>query len=449
LTRRGAFNETAPFRTRPGFDMKSTCYALVAVALVPLAARAQPAAPSVESALRELAAPVKPVARINDLYHAPGDVGSGFVWRQSDLRNGCEDALEALAKTNEPVDARLLKIAHESKELRERYRAVWVLVQHKNANAIPVLEKMTRSTDPEERYLAWCAYAQGVSAKNIAAPRSFDAALKQCKDEPNRYVRAVNMGFFGTCKAKEAVPHLVAALDTRDSETAVSTLGDIRDPDSVPAIIKRLKKISPKSFAGNRHVYFRALGNIGSADAVDCLIECIDEGCFAVEALFETRSPKALPAIEKYLARLKRETDPDDLDLAVAQVCTLRLKHADPREHLLALAEDRKQSRWMRSRALRALMEYDRAPLVPRLLKLYKAEADDAERTIYIRLLCDVPGDDITEALIDHALADTKNPWFLTQGELRDALNERLNTSFREMEPLVLHLKKLRAEKIK
>lgn len=424
--------------------------ALVALALVPLAASGQPAAPSVESALRELSAPPKHLVIINDINTSSSRAeGSRFVLRTTEIYNGCPDAMEALAKTKEPVDERLLKVAHETKDLPERYRAVWVLVQRKNANAIPVLEKMTLSTSAEERYLAWCLYAQGVSAKNIAAPKTFDAALKQCKDEPNRYVRAVNMGFFGTCKTKGAVPFLVAALDTRDALTAVSTLADIRDPNSVPAIITRLKKDKRGEVGSNRHVYFHALGSIGSAEAVDCLIECLDEGCFAVEALFDTRSPKALPALEKYLARLKREETPSELDIAVAQVSVLRLKHTDPREQLLALAEDRKQSNWMRYHALKALGHYDKVPLAKRLLKLYKAEADDRERTIYIRLLADVPGDDITEALIDHALADTKNPWFITQRELLDALNQRLNTSFREMPQLVRHLKSLRDAKNK
>lgn len=361
------------------------------------------------------------------------------MYRPNDLYADCADAMDELARTKEPVDGRLLQMADKGKELPERYRAVWVLVQRRNMEVVPALEKMAVSASAEERFLAWSAYTRGVRQGYITAPRSFDAALRLCEDEKNRHVRSVLIGFFGACKAKEAVPMLVAALENDAGTSAVHTLGEIRDPSTVPAIVACLKKVTC-----NRHCYFHALGRIGTPEAVECLIECLGEGCFAVDSLFESGSPKALPAIEKYLSRLRAESNPDELHLATAQVSVLRLKHTDPREHLLALAGDRKQSQWMRTRALEALGHYDKEAIAARLLKFYRAEPDDWMRMFHIRLLRDLPGDDITEALIDQALADGTSTYHFSHADLLDALNRRLGKSFRTMAPLAQHLQRER-----
>jgi HEAT repeat protein len=458
LTQAEVIAETFAIRSPPGADVKKFLLVLIGLALIPVAsslARGQPSGPnspghttsSIDNALRELSASGPPRVHANEPLHSPGDEGSGFAYRPNDLYTDCADAMDSLTKTKEPVDDRLLQLADKGKELPERYRAVWVLIQRRNKEVIPALEKMAASTSAEERFLAWIAYGRGVRHGHITAPRSFEAALRQCRDEKNRHVRSALVGFFGACKAKEAVPFLVAALENDAEPNAIDALGEICDPNTVPAIVTCLKKKATFSATHNRHSYFRALGHIGTPEAVEYLIECLDEGCFAVESLFESGSPKALPAIEKHLNRLQAKKQPDELDLAVAQVSALRLKHADPREHLFVLAEDRKQSQWMRTRALEALGHYDKKPVTERLLKLYRAEPDDWTRMFCIRLLRDLPGNDITEALIDQALTDRRNVYYFSHADLLEALNQRLGTSFRTMASLTQHLQRERDAK--
>jgi hypothetical protein len=203
---------------------------------------------------------------------------------------------------------------------------------------------------------------------------------------------------------------------------------------------------SPESTESwNQHLYHAALGRIGTPEAVDYLIQQLDNDCFAIDALFETRSPRALPVLERHLEKLKKKNKPEELRVACAQIAVLRLKHHDPREHLVALASDRSQSEWMRTIALGALREYDMAPFAGRLLALYRAETDDLMRMRYIRLLRDLPGKEITEAMVDQALTDNDKNYYDSHDDLREALNRRLNTSYRTMPPLVEHLRRDRA----
>lgn len=395
-----------------------------------------------EEALKKLSLPCPDRIHINDIRST--EEGDRFHYRPGDMYNDCADEMDGLAKTNELIDERLLRLGINGKSLPERYRAAWILVQRRNGNVVPILEKMAGSPSAEERYLAWDAYVGAIRERHLAVPRSFDAALVQCRKEKNHYVQARIMDFLGACKAKEAVSLLTAALKDDPRYSAVEALGEIRDPKTVPAILAAAKKATM-----NRHVYFHVLGRIGSPEAVDYLLEHLDEGCFAAKALFESSSPKALPALEKYLERLKQMKEPHELDLAVAQISVLRLKYKDPREKLIVLAEDRKQSQWMRTHALEALGHYEKKPFAGRILKLYRTDRDDWMRMFYIRFLRDLPGNDITEAMIDQALMDDKNKYYHSHYDLVQALNRRLNTSFRSMTPLVEYLQRERARKEK
>jgi HEAT repeat protein len=295
---------------------------------------------------------------------------------------------------------------------------------------------MAGSSSAEERYLSWHAYTEAIAQQRLAVPRRFDATIACCRKEKNRYVQAQIMAFLGACEAREAIPLLVAALNDDPHYSAVQALGAIRDPKTVPAILACAKKEKR-----NRHIYSGVLGRIGSPEAVDYLLEHLHEGCFAVEALFESGSSKALPALEDHLARLKKLKEPDELDLAVTQVSVLRLKSKDPRQQLVALGEDARESRWMRTNALQALSHYDKRPFASRILKLYQKDRDEWVRMDCIRLLQDLPGNDITEAMVDQALTDNENRWYASHDHLREALNQRLGTSFRSLTPLIEHLK--------
>ncbi len=391
---------------------------------------------AIDKAFRELALPCPDRVHINE--PISGDEGLRLGYRPHDMYADCPDAMDFLAKTRANVGERLLQVASKAKTLPERYRAAWVLVQRGNPGVAPILLRMGRSASLEERYLGWNLYARGVREKKLAAPRSFDTPIARCRAEKNRYVREEVMDFLGACKAREAVPLLTEALNDDSHYSAVVALGSIGDPKTVPAIIKAASRETC-----NRHIYHGVLGRIGSDEAVDYLIRHVDEGCFAIEALFETRSPKALPVLEKQLEKLRRQPPAEQLDLVYAQVCVLRLKHKDPRAHLMRLVKDRKQSKSMRQQALAAMRSYDPAPYADDLLALYRAEKDDYTRMFYIRLLRDLPGKKITEAMIAQALEDDKD-CFHSDYDLLAALNERLNTSHRTLKSLVEHLRRQR-----
>jgi hypothetical protein len=392
-----------------------------------------------EKAFKELALPCPDQMHINEGYSAFGE-GGRFCYRPSDMYEDCPDAMDLLVKMKEPIDERLIQLGSKGKGLPERYRAAWVLTRRGNQGVVPILEKMAASPSAEERYLAWHLYYEGVREKHLLAPRSFAAALDHCRKEKNRFVREQIMYFFGACRAKEAVPLLTAALkDDRDpnQRDAVRPLGEIRDPQTVPAIIEAAKKVTL-----DRDNYYCTLGKIGTPEAVDYLIQELDHGCFAIKALFETGSPRALPVLEKHLEKLKKKDKPDELDIATAHIAVLRLKHKDPRALLLGLAVDRGQSEWMRSHALQALEHYDAAPLAKLLLELYRQETDDTMRMLCIRVLRDLPGKEITEAMVHQALTDNIKEYHWSHDDLLEALNRRLNTSFKTLGPLVEYLRR-------
>jgi hypothetical protein len=67
----------------------------------------------------------------------------------------------------------------------------------------------------------------------------------------------------------------------------------------------------------------------------------------------------------------------------------------------------------------------------------------------YIRLLRDLPGKDITQAMIDQALTDDKDKYYHSHYDLVDALNHRLNTSNLTLPSLVEYIQRHRSAKEK
>jgi HEAT repeat protein len=401
---------------------------------------------TIENALKQLSLPCPDRIHINEPIFT-GEEGARFCYRAYDLYDDCADAMDLLVQTKHPIDDDLVQLASRGKELPERYRAASVLVQRGNQRVVPILETMAASTSAEERYLAWDIYEKGISKKHLPPPRSVAEPLARCRKEKNHYVRSMIMDFLGACQAKEAVPLLIEGLradHSRERHSALWALGNIRDPGTVEAIIE-----AEKQDHLGKHLYHSALGRIGSEAAVDHLIQHLNDDCFAIEALFETGSPRALPALRKHLDRLRKKEKADELHLAMAEIAVLRLEDKDPRERLMCLSEDRKQSEWMRTHALEALSHYDTASLAVRLLNSYRAEKDDWMRMFYIRLLRDLPGEGITQAMVTQALTDSEHEYYHSHNDLRKALNHRLNTSYRTMERLLEHLRCERTAKSK
>jgi HEAT repeat protein len=385
------------------------------------------AASRIDAAIEKLRIPCPFRAHINE------SGGDGLDYRSQDMYEDCSDEMDLLVKTTVPVDARLLRMAGEGDSLPARYRAVWVLIQRRNAAVVPILERMATAASAEERFLAWRAYEDGVVHGQLPVPRSFDRAIDQYRKEKNKSVRDNIAYFLGAARARPAVPVLIAALQAdRYDDCAISALGEIGDPQAVPALIAAAK-------AGKHWADYRALGHFSTPEAVDFLIAHLGKG-FATEALFLTGSPKALPALRKHLEKLKSERKTNELELATTRIAVWRLAHADPRELLLRAAENPAESEWMRVQSLEALQEYAFSPYSDRLLQLYKNEKNEHVRLQCIRLLCKEAGAGITEALIAHALKAGRDEW-ICDDDLLETLNHRLQTSFRDMNSLRAHLK--------
>jgi hypothetical protein len=355
---------------------------------------------------------------------------------------GCEDQIHLLVHTKAGVNHDLLEHARTTKSLRVRYRAAYILIQRRCAFVVAVLDGMCASRDAEERYLAWNAYRMALSEGDLKPPKGFERPLKLFAREQNPEVRREIIGFFGEAKASDAAPALIECLEKKqDSQQVICALGEIRDPKAVPAIIKAFENnIDP-------HSCLEALGKLATAEAVDFIIENLDK-YGAVKALCNSHSDKALPALKKHLEHLQRATD-NGGEVCDTRIAIIRLANEDPRDSLLKLAEDARETGENQLNALLALREYETAPLHPRILKIYK-NADDVDiKRCCIQLLKDGTIEGITEAMLAHLLncteADSKQAIGM-QNELRNALNKRLDKSFRQFDDLQAYVRALRKE---
>jgi HEAT repeat protein len=248
-----------------------------------------------------------------------------------DTYEPCEDAIDLLVRAKRPVEKEMLELARSGAPLRVRCRAVRVLAQRGDA-AVPCLEKMCASEDVDERYLAWWTYQDAVRSGWLKPPTDFAPLLALYASEKDEEVKNQIRRFFEATTARLLKP----LNDFADSCMALWPVGAIRNEVAVHDLIEDYKK-----YDSNRHLMLLALGKIGTPQAVDFLIEHLDEYC-APEALIETRSEKALPALKKHLEKLEKSDAKDKhIDLAQTRIAVVRLSEKDPRESLMALAETR------------------------------------------------------------------------------------------------------------
>jgi HEAT repeat protein len=357
-----------------------------------------------------------------------------------DYYRTCPDAIDLLIKTNAPVGDQLLRLAQSGQRLRLRYRAARILAARANPSVVPLLDRMCASSDDKERYLAWTTYADAIRERKLPAPQDVSQQLKLYAQEEDRETREFIEIFFGVAKTKAATTSLMKTLRANAcAHHAVWSLGEIGDKQAVPAIIKAFGE------APNKDIHLRALGKLATDEAVDFLIAHLDE-YGAVEGLLSTRSAKALPALRTHLEKLKMKRKPDQSEIVETRLAIIRLSLKDPREALLTLAENIEEETSVRERALAAFEEYDTRPEHQRILRLYVEEADIGIKHCCIRILIDSSLSGVTEAMIDHALSVKTLGNMLDysmQHELREALNKRLGSSFRDMETLQKHLQGL------
>ncbi len=404
---------------------------------------AKPFPSEIDSALRQLELPCPERAHLQGGFGLRQMHWDTLINLPQDMYDDCPDAMDLLAKTRESIDDRLLDMAKNDEHTATRYRCAWVLIQRRNASAIPILERMAVDSSVDARYLAWHRYARALDGAQLLVPKEVTLAIDQYGKEEDNVVRGQICDFFGAARAKQAISLLVAELTRSDSRSdspnildAVRALGCIGDSRAVKPIIAAA---SVETL--NKHVYMQALGRLATAESVQYLIDHLDKAG-AAEALFDTGSAKALPALQNHLAKLKQQQTPDELEIAVTHVAILRLSCADPREALLQLGENSNNDRWMRSHALDSLCGYDIAPFACRILKLYSAERDEWVRKDCIRLLENQNVKGITEAMIGHVLAlDMYLDHWQCSDRLLDALNCRLQLSFRSRTDLQAFLR--------
>jgi HEAT repeat protein len=355
----------------------------------------------------------------------------------------CRDTIELLVRTKVAIDKELLRLAESTKPLHTRYRAVYILAQRGDNAVVAPLDRMCKSQDVNERYVAWETYQSALKHRKLRPPKDCASYLALYEKEPDREVRESMESFFGAAKVKAAVKPLLASMRRNPgwAMPAIWSLGMIGDKSVVPAIIADF----PES--QNRHYHLEALGRLATPEAIDFLIDHLDE-YGAVEALYEMRSKKALPALQRHLKKLEQAKGPDaDLFLAATRIAIVRLSHEDCREALLKIAEHRKENREARWDALRALQEYDTQSYAQRILTVYKTDPDTDIKRICIWLLADSKAQGITEAMMNHALQEDKiqnKSDLATEYALLDALNKRLGTFFADMQEMRGHIRELR-----
>jgi hypothetical protein len=215
----------------------------------------------------------------------------------------------------------------------------------------------------------------------------------------------------------------------------------IGDTSAVSPIIKDYEH------SHNRHYQLEALGRLATPEAVDFIIDHLED-YGATDALFASKSKKALPALEKHLGKLKQNNSPDvAIDLAATRIAIIRLSKDDCREALLQIAEDQKEDHHARWDAFEALEAYDTSSFTKRILEVYKRDPDTSIKRICIWLLQDSKFDGVTEALMDHALQAEKiksKDDLATEDALLQALNQRLGTVFPDMKELRTHIREIR-----
>jgi HEAT repeat protein len=428
---------------RSGWIM--SLFLLSAVACAPVrpvaseddAATTDPAIPprsrEVAKALLALEGPALPHVHINE----PGYPTKAYL--PDDYYDDCPDAIDLLTRTDDEVDGELLHLAKPGSGLHVRYRAARILAGRGNRAVIPVLEKMSAAKIPEERFLALHLYGNAVREKHLPAPKEVSQLLNIYASEKDREVKEVLEGFFGTARATSAVNALLATLRQGDGESeAIWALGEIRDPRAVPIIVANF----PKS--GNKHFHLQALGKLATPEAVDFLIQHLDVYC-APEALYETRSPRALPALRQHLKRLRRTHSDVESNIAATRIAIVRLSQQDPTLTLLGLAEDAREGEHVRHDAIAALDDYDSSKLHDRLLKLFKGDTDWYVRRQCAHLLTNSSLEGVTEALTRTFLTCGGSGDYRVQAlesGLLDVLNKRLKTSFRKADDLRAFLEK-------
>ena len=245
----------------------------------------------------------------------------------------------------------------------------------------------------------------------------------------------------GRARYEKADAALLNALERHpDSDGAAAALADLGDKRAVPIIIRGYES------SANKQNLVLDLGKLNTPEAVDFLVAHLDQ-MYAAEALANTHSPKALPALRAFLERQETRENNSRASWwpSATRVAIARLDSDHPAEALMRIVDNPAEDGEARSDALLALQHYDTSAIEGRILGVYRTETDVTLQRFCIWLLRDGKADGITEALMDRALKSgpiRDKDEGATQLAVLEALNKRLGTDFDTMEELQASLKK-------
>ena len=203
-----------------------------------------------------------------------------------------------------------------------RAEAAYALGETRDGRALEPLLETLRDPSEDGQVRMGAAYSLGFLG-DVAAVDPLIETLREDM-EMRTGILAACIGALGELKDPRAVPILLEALSNRSDdwiyrEMAARALGEIGDSRAVGPLI------SAAYMADTRHDAIEALAKIGAPEAVDALIEALDEGeeadtLEAAKAGLLRIGPPAVPALVKEMEPFSREYPGNRKRATVAEI---------------------------------------------------------------------------------------------------------------------------------
>jgi len=162
--------------------------------------------------------------------------------------------------------------------------AITFLAQNPGAAAIPLVDKLEASKDPQERLWVLLALAE---FKDLSLLEPIADKFAALVDDGNFGVQYWGIKLVGRLKAKDAVKPLIALTESKDYITrreAALALGQIKDPAANQAVLKLLKDAEPTVRAAAADA-IAALEIAGAKAQVIQALQAKDEKVFVMKSL--------------------------------------------------------------------------------------------------------------------------------------------------------------------
>ncbi|MBL9087091.1 MAG: hypothetical protein JNM10_08090 [Planctomycetia bacterium] len=388
--------------------------------------------------MREIAAPV------------PADQGwdgMGPVTHPFDVldhhAHSSRDAVDELADQGPArVDADLLRLAREGSSFDARCRALRTLALRGRRDGDAILGSLVVSPRPAERYVAWRIARDSVGDDHVG-PVAATLALERLRAETDELIVGRIEAYLGEIRSAEAVPLLLEALASASRRDCLSTgyaLGLLGVKDAVPALIAAGRKV--------REQLLPALGRIGTPEAVEYLIGRLDD-YGAADALVDSKSPRAIPALEAHRAGLERRPTFAGArsSARLDTIAILLLRHPDPCPDLLSVVEDPLADADLRRDAVNAFLRVPRdqsARYHTRLAAAYAKESTSSVCAQFLRVLSKSRAPGVTEAMLHNAavLAAPRSKFDMAPAWLLRMINRRLGTAYATLAEAAVHGKR-------